>query len=264
MTSRGRRPAASWDGGAVSRVARGRVADARTATSHARVRRAGPGRAARRRTEAREEGGARSRRSRPRRLRRRRSRRRPISPAPWTASGDGRGLGDASGGRVGSRRAPPEAGGRRPSARLHRRPTSGAGENGSIGASGIPNAGGPFGPRSRGLAPPQSARRPDARRGDRGRAHGAAEASLASMGASTAVISVVSANGVAAMPGRSSPRRGRARSAAAAARSRGRAGTARRAPVRARGIVTPAPTLTCVTEPSFPGLEMRIAILVLI
>jgi hypothetical protein len=29
-------------------------------------------------------------------------------------------------------------------------------------------------------------------------------------------------------------------------------------------IVIPAPTLTCVTEPSFPGLESRIAILVLI
>jgi hypothetical protein len=30
------------------------------------------------------------------------------------------------------------------------------------------------------------------------------------------------------------------------------------------GIVRPAPTLTCVTEPSFPGLEIRIAIFVLI
>jgi hypothetical protein len=28
--------------------------------------------------------------------------------------------------------------------------------------------------------------------------------------------------------------------------------------------VMPAPTLTCVTEPSFPGLAIRIAILVLI
>jgi hypothetical protein len=30
------------------------------------------------------------------------------------------------------------------------------------------------------------------------------------------------------------------------------------------GIEMPAPTLTCVTEPSFPGLAIRIAILVLI
>ena len=101
---------------------------------------------------------------------------------------------------------------------------------------------------------------------------GPAEASLASTGSSTGVISVVSTNGVAASTGPSAAetapsvvsRGGTLTGEGGNGTKTGEGGNGAPCTGAATGIVMPPPTLTCVTEPSFPGLEIRIAILVLI
>ena len=92
---------------------------------------------------------------------------------------------------------------------------------------------------------------------------GPAEASLASTGSSTGVISVVSTNGVAASTGPSAAETAPSVVSMGGTLT-GEGGTGTPCTGAATGIVMPPPTLTCVTEPSFPGLAIRIAILVLI
>ena len=93
---------------------------------------------------------------------------------------------------------------------------------------------------------------------------GSAEVSLTTPTSNAAVISVVSRSGVAAgtEPGDSEAPPGAVSSDGGTLTGEGGNG----APCigTGRGIEMPAPTLTCVTEPSFPGLEIRIEILVLI
>ena len=84
------------------------------------------------------------------------------------------------------------------------------------------------------------------------------------MGASSAVISVVSANGVAASTGPITDETAPTASCSGGGTFTGEGGNGAPCTGMGSGIVTPAPTLTWVTEPSFPGLEIRIAILVLI
>ena len=92
---------------------------------------------------------------------------------------------------------------------------------------------------------------------------GSVETSVAAPESSTAVISVVSTNGRA-----SSTEPVSAETASGAVSSgdgtfTGEGGNGVPCTCVGTGMATPAPTLTCVTEPSFPGLETRIAILVL-
>jgi len=92
---------------------------------------------------------------------------------------------------------------------------------------------------------------------------GPADASVVAPGSSTAVISVVSRNGVASSTGPSAGTTGSRAVSSGGGVFTGKGGNGPPWPGVGRGIVTPAPTLTCVTEPSFPGLAIRIAILVL-
>ena len=93
---------------------------------------------------------------------------------------------------------------------------------------------------------------------------GSVEASVAAPGSSTAVISVVSTNGRASSTEPISAEAAPGVVSSGGGTFTGEGGTGVPRTCVGAGIVRPAPTLTCVTEPSFPGLEIRIAIFVLI